>query len=139
MFLTYSAIALQCSDSVLCSSFWILQEHFYDEASGIGYLAWWIKTVQRNTAVQSQRGSTSATYQDGPRSKRDFLVNDKQLIGEECHEAISLLMHSTDAALVKRGLSITVNALLCGLLQLGKYFNFDYKLICIVIFSFYGI
>ncbi|XP_045894758.1 uncharacterized protein LOC123962629 isoform X2 [Micropterus dolomieu] len=74
-------------------------EHFYDAESGSGYLAWRIKTVQRNTAVQSQRCSTSTTY--GPKSKRDFLLADKQLFGEECREAISLLKHSTDVSVVK--------------------------------------
>ncbi|XP_035018982.1 uncharacterized protein LOC118113392 [Hippoglossus stenolepis] len=49
-------------------------EHYYDAESGSGYLAWRIKTVQRSTAVQSRRCSTSATYQDGPKSKRDFLL-----------------------------------------------------------------
>ncbi|XDV21824.1 hypothetical protein PO909_026844 [Leuciscus waleckii] len=80
-------------------------EHYYDAESGSGYLAWRIKTVQRNTAVQSRRCSTSTTY--GPKSKRDFLLADKQLFGEECREAISLLKHSTDVSVVKNKMMAT--------------------------------
>ncbi|KAG7454048.1 hypothetical protein MATL_G00264010 [Megalops atlanticus] len=76
-------------------------EHYYDAESGSGYLAWKLKTIQRNTAVQSRRCSTSTTYQDGPKSKRDFLLTDEQLFGKECCEAISLLKHSTDGSVVK--------------------------------------
>ncbi|KAK7138520.1 hypothetical protein R3I94_013980 [Phoxinus phoxinus] len=64
-------------------------EHYYDAESWSGYLAWRIKTVQRNTVVQSRRCSTSTTY--GPKSKRNYLLADKQLFGEECREAISLI------------------------------------------------
>ncbi|CAM4652279.1 unnamed protein product [Leuciscus chuanchicus] len=81
------------------------EEHYYDAESGSGYLAWRIKTVQRNTAVQSRRCSTSTTY--GPKSKRDFLLADKQLFGEECREAISLLKHSTDVSVVKNKMMAT--------------------------------
>ncbi|CAL8271733.1 unnamed protein product [Lota lota] len=62
-------------------------EHFYDADSGSGYLAWRIKTVQRTTAVQSRRCSTTTTYKDGPKSKRDFLLTDKQLRGNLYIEA----------------------------------------------------
>lgn len=81
--------------------FLILQEHFYDPQSGSGYLAWRIKTVQRNTAAQSRRSSTSTPYQDSPKRKREVLCIDKQLLGEHCHEAISFLKHSTDESAIK--------------------------------------
>ena len=91
----YSEFALYCCVPSVMFSFVlssrILHEHFYDAGSGSGYLAWRIKTVQCNTAVQSRRCSTTTTYQDGPKSKRDFLLTDKQLFGEECYEAISIL------------------------------------------------
>ncbi|XP_034055167.1 uncharacterized protein LOC117534980 [Gymnodraco acuticeps] len=64
-------------------------EHYYDADGGSGYLAWRIKTVQRNTAVQSWRCYPSTTYQDGPKSKRDFLLTREQLTGEECREQAS--------------------------------------------------
>lgn len=101
MFLISSNVAMWWCDPCVAyfCSFGVLQEHYYDAESGSGYLAWRIKTVQRNTAVQSQRCSTSTTY--GPKSKRDFLLADKQLFGKECREAISLLKHSTDVSVVK--------------------------------------
>lgn len=101
MFLISSYVAMWWCDPCVAyfCSFWVLQEHYYDAESGSGYLAWRIKTVQCNTAVQSRRCSTSTTY--GPKSKRDFLLADKQLFGEECREAISLLKHSTDVSVVK--------------------------------------
>ncbi|XP_051795507.1 uncharacterized protein LOC127537497 isoform X3 [Acanthochromis polyacanthus] len=82
-------------------------EHFYDPESGSGYLAWRIKTVQRNTAAQPQRCSTSTTYQDSPKRKRDVLCTDKQLLGEHCHEAISFLKHSTDESAIKERMRAT--------------------------------
>ncbi|XP_071399447.1 uncharacterized protein [Centroberyx affinis] len=82
-------------------------EHFYDPQSGSGYLAWRIKTVQRNTAAQSQRPSTSTPYQDSPKRKREVLSADKQLLGEQCQEAISFLKHSTDESAVKEKMRAT--------------------------------
>lgn len=93
--------------SQLCFSFLILQEHYYDAESGSGYLAWRIKTVQRNTAIQSRRCSTSMTSTYGPKSTRDFLLIDEQLFGEECCEAISLLKHSTDQSVIKEKMRAT--------------------------------
>ncbi|XP_056287855.1 uncharacterized protein LOC130204894 isoform X1 [Pseudoliparis swirei] len=82
-------------------------EHFYDADSGSGYLAWRIKTVQRNTAFLSRRCSTTCTYQAGPKSKRNFLQTNKQLSGEECREAISILKHTTDESVVKEKMRAT--------------------------------
>ncbi|XP_077439108.1 uncharacterized protein LOC144062000 [Vanacampus margaritifer] len=72
-------------------------EHYYDAQSESGYLAWRIKTVQRNTA-QSQRCSTSTC---APSAKRELVLIDEQLNGDECSEAISLLKHSTDVSVIK--------------------------------------
>ncbi|KAI9547952.1 hypothetical protein NQZ68_012969 [Dissostichus eleginoides] len=85
----------------------MLQEHYYDADGGSGYLAWRIKTVQRNTAVQSRRCYPSTTYQDGPKSKRDFLLTCEQLTGEECREAISFMKHSADESVVKEKMKAT--------------------------------
>ncbi|XP_035989552.1 uncharacterized protein LOC118561534 [Fundulus heteroclitus] len=82
-------------------------EHFYDRQSGSGYLAWRIKTVQRNSAAQSCRSSTSTTYQDSPKRKRGLPCTNKQLFGEECHEAISFLKLSTDESAVKEKMKAT--------------------------------
>ncbi|XP_030588580.1 uncharacterized protein LOC115782519 isoform X2 [Archocentrus centrarchus] len=82
-------------------------EHFYDQQSGSGYLAWRIKTVQRNSAAQSRRSSTSTAYQDSPKRKREVSCTDKQLLGEECREAISFLKYSTDESAVKEKMRAT--------------------------------
>ena len=104
--------------------FLILEKHFDDPQSGSGYLAWRIKKVQRNTAAQSRsysvalqlrdwaaalrwRSSTSTTYQDSPKRKREVLCIDKQLLGEHCHEAISFLKHSTDESAIKEKMRAT--------------------------------
>ncbi|KAI9543546.1 hypothetical protein NQZ68_008593 [Dissostichus eleginoides] len=49
----------------------------------------------------------STTYQDGPKSKRDFLLTCEQLTGEECREAISFMMHSADESVVKEKMKAT--------------------------------
>ncbi|XP_034061589.1 uncharacterized protein LOC117539500 [Gymnodraco acuticeps] len=82
-------------------------EHYYNADGGSGYLAWRIKTVQRNTAVQSRWCYPSTTYQDGPKSKRDFLLTCEQLTGEECREAISFIKHSADESVVKEKMKAT--------------------------------
>ncbi|KAK5611837.1 hypothetical protein CRENBAI_008674 [Crenichthys baileyi] len=46
------------------------EEHFYDQQSGSGYLAWRIKTVERSSAAPTRRSSTSTAHQDGPKRKR---------------------------------------------------------------------
>lgn len=85
----------------------MLQEHFYDRHSGSGYLAWRLKTIQRNSSVQTQRPSTSAICQDSPKRKREYLLSDKQLSGEDCREAMSLLSHSTDESVIKEKMRAT--------------------------------
>ncbi len=35
------------------------------------------------------------------RREREFLLTDKQLFGEDCHEAISFLKHATDRSVMK--------------------------------------
>ncbi|XP_007543316.1 uncharacterized protein LOC103131579 isoform X2 [Poecilia formosa] len=82
-------------------------EHFYDQQSGSGYLAWRIKTVQRSCAAQIQRSSTSTTYQDSPKRKREVPCTAEQLLGEECQEAITFLKHSADELAVKEKMRAT--------------------------------
>lgn len=64
-------------------------------------MAWRIKTVQ------SRRSSSSTTYQDSPKRKREVLCSDEQLLGEHCHEAVSLLKHSADESAVKEKMRAT--------------------------------
>ncbi|XP_058867922.1 uncharacterized protein LOC117409960 [Acipenser ruthenus] len=76
-------------------------EHYCDAESGSGYLAWRIKTVQRNTSHGTKKRSMS-TYQDGPKAKRA-----SHSTVDECREAISVLQHSTDESLVKEKMRAT--------------------------------
>ncbi|XP_078797761.1 uncharacterized protein LOC111946938 isoform X2 [Oryzias latipes] len=64
-------------------------EHYYDPDTKTGYLAWRLKTVQRNTNVGAHLRSRP-DYQESPRTKRDSLLIDGQLFGEECREALSI-------------------------------------------------
>lgn len=48
----------------------ILQEHFYDAASGSGYLAWRLKTVQRNNSRHTERKNKPNSEQGGPNIRR---------------------------------------------------------------------
>lgn len=80
-------------------------EHFYDHQSGSGYLAWRLKTVQRNSAQDNKKSKT--TFQEGPKTPRSIRSDEKQLIGDECKEAISAMKHSSDATLVKKKMKAT--------------------------------
>ncbi|XP_069388057.1 uncharacterized protein [Paralichthys olivaceus] len=80
-------------------------EHFYDHQSGSGYLAWRLKTVQRNSAQDSKKSKT--TFQEGPKTPRSIRSDEKQLTGDECREAISVMKHSSDTALVKNKMKAT--------------------------------
>ncbi|XP_041739687.1 uncharacterized protein LOC121571949 isoform X2 [Coregonus clupeaformis] len=76
-------------------------EHFYDAASSTGYISWRLKTVQRKI----RRGSALP-----PNSPIDFSPGDpnfqrtvnveRQLDGDACQEAMSLLNHTTDNSLI---------------------------------------
>ncbi len=71
----------------------ILQEHFYDAASGSGYLAWRLKTVQRNNSRHTERKNKPNSKQRGPNIRRDSSL-EHQLEGDALVEAISLLAHT---------------------------------------------
>lgn len=68
-------------------------EHFYDAASGSGYLAWRLKTVQRNHSRHTERKNKSSSEQGGPNIRRDISL-EHQLEGDALVEAISLLAHT---------------------------------------------
>ncbi|KAL6467115.1 hypothetical protein MHYP_G00249190 [Metynnis hypsauchen] len=80
-------------------------EHFYDHQSGFGYLAWRLKTVQRTSAQDRKKSKT--TFQEGPKTPRNIHSNEKQLTGDECREAISVMKHSSDTILVKNKMKAT--------------------------------
>lgn len=81
------------------------QEHFYDHQSGSGYLAWRLKTVQRNSPQNSKKSRT--TFQEGPKTPRCIRSDEKQLTGVECKEALSVMKHSSDVTLVKNKMKAT--------------------------------
>ncbi|XP_015236450.1 PREDICTED: uncharacterized protein LOC107088658 [Cyprinodon variegatus] len=76
-------------------------EHFYDAASSTGYISWRLKTIQR----KARRGSPVAPSSSkeilsgGPNSQRNVIV-ERQLNGDACQEAMSLLNHTTDRSLI---------------------------------------
>ncbi|KAK7910208.1 hypothetical protein WMY93_014892 [Mugilogobius chulae] len=80
-------------------------EHFYDHQSGSGYLAWRLKTVQRNSKKNLKRVKT--TFLEGPKSPRQMRSSVQQLAGDECKEAMSMMRHSADSKVVKEKMMAT--------------------------------
>ncbi|KAJ8381346.1 hypothetical protein SKAU_G00021240 [Synaphobranchus kaupii] len=73
-------------------------EHFYDAASSTGYISWRLKTVQRKARQGSAlppNGSTDLSPGGGPDFQRTVNV-ERQLDGDACQGAMSLLNHTTD-------------------------------------------
>lgn len=83
--------------------FW--QEPYYDPRSGLGYLAYRLKTVQRNSGNHC-KGSSKLVYQDGPKTLRE-ISSSGQLSGDECTNAISLMKHTTDTTVLKERMRAT--------------------------------
>ncbi|XP_053475764.1 uncharacterized protein LOC128604677 [Ictalurus furcatus] len=79
-------------------------EHYYDPEGNSGFIAWRIKTVQRNTCAGS-RCHSKTVLQDGPKTRRESLLFCQQQFGEECREAISTIRYSTDESVVKEKMS----------------------------------
>ncbi|XP_059905311.1 uncharacterized protein LOC132455466 [Gadus macrocephalus] len=76
-------------------------EHFYDSASSTGYISWRLKTVQRKIRQGSAVPPNSAICfsPGGPNFQRTVHV-ERQLDGDACQEAMSLLNHTTDNSLI---------------------------------------
>lgn len=83
-----------------------MQEHYYDPQANTGYLAWRLKTVQRNT-YDGFRECSRPDFQDSPTTQRESLLTGDQLLGEECREAVSIMRHSTDKSVVKEKMRVT--------------------------------
>nr|XP_009290659.2 uncharacterized protein LOC101885607 [Danio rerio] len=71
-------------------------EHFYDPEGNSGYIAWRLKTVQRNSQVSRTSIPQGISERRGPITKRAFLTTEIQLEGDSCQEAISFLKHCSD-------------------------------------------
>ena len=82
------------------------QEHYYDPEANTGYLAWRLKTVQRNTH-DGLRGHSRPNPQVRPTTQRKSLLIAEQLKDEECREAVSVIRHSTDESVVKEKMRAT--------------------------------
>ncbi|XP_056452582.1 uncharacterized protein LOC130387494 isoform X4 [Gadus chalcogrammus] len=81
-------------------------EHYYDPEANTGYLAWRLKTVQRNTH-DGLRGHSRPNPQGSPTTQRESLLIAEQLKDEECREAVSVIRHSTDESVVKEKMRAT--------------------------------
>ncbi|XP_034080226.1 uncharacterized protein LOC117551430 [Gymnodraco acuticeps] len=80
-------------------------EYFYDHQSGSGYLAWRLKTVQRNSAQEIEKSKVS--FQGGPKTHRIMHSPVRQLSGDEGNEAMSVMRHSSDITLVQDKMKAT--------------------------------
>ncbi|XP_072574593.1 uncharacterized protein [Paramormyrops kingsleyae] len=70
-------------------------EHFNDVDSGTGYLAWRLKTVQRNTSHRAAKGDAASSDLGGPCLKRS--INPEEHLDEDAvREAIALLCHTSE-------------------------------------------
>ncbi|KAL3983373.1 beta-galactosidase [Sarotherodon galilaeus] len=81
-------------------------ERYYDPEANTGYLAWRLKTVQRNT-YDGASGCPRPNFQDSPTTRRESLFVSGELFGEECREALSVIRHSTDRSVVKEKMKTT--------------------------------
>ncbi|XP_041922680.1 uncharacterized protein LOC121718890 isoform X2 [Alosa sapidissima] len=82
-------------------------EHFYDAASGSGYIAWRLKTVQRSLSDGSRSRVAVEQCNGGPKAARDSVSTIQQLTDRDCEEAISMMNHSSDEALVMEKMKAT--------------------------------
>ncbi|XP_065150383.1 uncharacterized protein [Paramisgurnus dabryanus] len=83
-------------------------EHYYNAEDGSGYLAWRIKTLQKEASEgrmkrprQPQTGGPTA---DRHPYKEDSFLNDER----QCQEAIALMKHIADDAVVKEKMRLTL-------------------------------
>lgn len=76
-------------------------EHFHVASSGTGYLAWRLKTVQRNTFVGEKGRSVSSETSSGPLSEKEPISTTEQLTGDECRKAIAVMKHTSGEKNVK--------------------------------------
>lgn len=97
----FSQISFELSLTTHLLFFVLFQEHFYDAASSTGYISWRLKTVQRKMRRGSPLPPNSPmdVSLGGPNLRRTVNV-DRQLDGDACQEAMSLLNHTTDNAVI---------------------------------------
>lgn len=76
------------------------KEHFYDNESGSGFLAWRLKTIQRKTKLVSKEPKMQTARGGGPRQEREVPEIGGQLDDERCKEVISLMNHTSDGKII---------------------------------------
>ncbi|KAK3553007.1 hypothetical protein QTP86_031103 [Hemibagrus guttatus] len=76
------------------------KEHYYDSHSGSGFLAWWLKTIQRKTKLVSKNSKTHIAQGSGPGRERELPQCGGQLHKERCKEVISLMNHTSDQEII---------------------------------------
>ncbi|XP_048121862.1 uncharacterized protein LOC125309177 [Alosa alosa] len=83
-------------------------EHYYNAEDGSGYLAWRIKTLQKEASDgRLKRPRQSQT--GGPTVDRDPYKEDNWLSDErQCQEAIALMKHTADESVVKEKMRFTL-------------------------------
>ncbi|XP_019741240.1 uncharacterized protein LOC109525283 isoform X2 [Hippocampus comes] len=93
-------------------------EHYYDCRSGQGYLAYRLKTVQRNSASKSKTSARPAlekqikmsarpAFEGGPKTLR-LGARSGQLSGDQCTEAIFAMKQSPEPSLVREKMKATL-------------------------------
>ncbi|XP_059182366.1 uncharacterized protein LOC131961112 [Centropristis striata] len=80
-------------------------EHYFDPKSGDGYLAYRIKTVQRNSSSSEKRPTPE--YSGGPTAERETVSSTLVLSEDQYREAISLMKHSSDEETIKQKMKLT--------------------------------
>lgn len=86
-------------------SFYFPKEHYFDPQSGEGYLAWKIKTIQRNCS--QKRSQSSKSHCGGPTAERRAPDVLDDLSEDECKEAMSYMKHCSDETAIKQKMQVT--------------------------------
>ncbi|XP_033989913.1 uncharacterized protein LOC117485465 [Trematomus bernacchii] len=82
-------------------------EHYYNAEDGSGYLAWRLKFVQKG-ASEGQKKTLRQSLTGGPKADRGPFTEANCLTTESlCCEAIALMKHSADEAIVKEKMKQT--------------------------------
>ncbi|KAK1880568.1 putative protein C03B1.9 [Dissostichus eleginoides] len=82
-------------------------EHYYNAEDGSGYLAWRLKCVQKG-ASEGQKKTLRQSLTGGPKADRGPFTEANCLTTESlCCEAIALMKHSADEAIVKEKMKQT--------------------------------
>ncbi|KAM9445762.1 uncharacterized protein Hap1MRO34_024512 isoform 2-T2 [Clarias gariepinus] len=83
-------------------------EHYYNAEDGSGYLAWRIKTLQKE-ASEGRMKRAREPQTGGPTADRHPYKEDSFLTEhQQCQEAIALMKHTADESVVKEKMKLTL-------------------------------